>query len=551
VVTVEVGDGAYAATAQTTLTIENAPPDIDVGEHTVTIFEGSTATSTGSFGDPGVDDVTLTASVGSVVAHSDGTWNWSYDAADGPTDSQIVTIVATDSDDAASTVTFVLTVENLAPVLSVAGDQAVSQGFALQLVDLGLVTDAGYRNLSAGTDETFDYFVDWGDATTASGAVEIDQVGSAGVPTLGSFDAGHTYALPGIYTVTVTVTDDDGDSVTQSLLVAVERSILVLNPTIRGALDIRGNAAIDLPGSLQVNSSHAAALTASGTAQITAGSIRVVGGVDARGGAALDPSPVTGVEPLPDPLAGLTVPADDTRYGGIECQGNQLQVLSPGVYDSIRASGNCQLVLAAGTYVIAGGGFRVTGNASVAGSEVVIYNAGSSFPNPGGTFGNLQLTGNATSTLSSPTSGPYRGVLVFQARDNAQPIALSGNHTGLDGTIYAAAAELKLSGNSVAHVALIVDRLSVTGQASIALFVPQAPSSLSSASAVNGPVGALVDAVFAESDDPAPQGPLPLAEPESSSIRVSEDDGEVTLQSATQLTFELETGDWWMGAGGF
>ena len=42
--------------------------------------------------------------------------------------------------------------------------------------------------------------------------------------------------------------------------------------------------------------------------------------------------------------------------------------------------------MSAGTYLIEGGGFTVSGNASVKGSGVLIYNAGSSYPNTGGTY---------------------------------------------------------------------------------------------------------------------------------------------------------------------
>ena len=71
---------------------------------TVTVDRGSTATNTGTFGHAGGDTVTITASVG-LVTQDNGvkTWSWSHTPADGPADSQTVTITATDSRGAVAT----------------------------------------------------------------------------------------------------------------------------------------------------------------------------------------------------------------------------------------------------------------------------------------------------------------------------------------------------------------------------------------------------------------------------------------------------------------
>ena len=59
--------------------------------------------------------------------------------------------------------------------------------------------------------------------------------------------------------------------------------------------------------------------------------------------------------------------------------GNSSQTINPGIYSQITVSGNAKLTLNPGIYVIAGGGFTVSGNASVTGSGVMIYNAGSTY----------------------------------------------------------------------------------------------------------------------------------------------------------------------------
>ena len=65
--------------------------------------------------------------------------------------------------------------------------------------------------------------------------------------------------------------------------------------------------------------------------------------------------------------------------------------------------------MSSGTYIIEGGGFSVSGAASVTGSGVMIVNAGSDYPNTGGTYGSISLSGSGSYKLTPPTSGTYAG----------------------------------------------------------------------------------------------------------------------------------------------
>src|SRR5262249_47020470 len=126
----------------------------------------------------------------------------------------------------------------------------------------------------------------------------------------------------------------------------------------------------------------------------------------------------TGVS-LPDPLAGLASPSTTglTNYGAVNLTAGS-RAINPGIYSQINVSGNARLTLKSGIYTIEGGGFTVTGKASVSGAGVMIYNAGSNYPGTGGNFGGITLSGSGTFNLSAPTSGPYVGVLIFQSRQN-------------------------------------------------------------------------------------------------------------------------------------
>jgi hypothetical protein len=150
----------------------------------------------------------------------------------------------------------------------------------------------------------------------------------------------------------------------------------------------------------------------------------------------------------------------------VSVSGSSSLTINPGIFTSISVAGNGKLTLNAGIYVIAGGGFAVSGNGTVSGSGVMIYNAGSAYPNAGGSYGSISFSGNTTVKLSAPTSGPFAGVVIFQSRDNGRALALSGNASLSSGTIYAADAALVLGGNAnIPHLTAVVGTLSLSGGA--------------------------------------------------------------------------------------
>ena len=235
-------------------------------------------------------------------------------------------------------------------------------------------------------------------------------------------------------------------------------------------MTLSGNARITLPGGIFVDSSSSSALSASGNASASASSIQVVGNVTKSGNANFSPAPVTGAAAAADPFALLPPPSPTnvTIYGGETLSGNASATINPGIYSQITVSGNAKLTMNSGTYIIEGGGFTVTGNASVAGSGVVIYNAGSNYPNSGGSFGGITLSGNGTFRLSASASGTYAGVLFFQSHQNTRALSFSGNAmSGMSGTIYAPSASLSMSGNAQLQNSLIVDQLNLSGNVSL------------------------------------------------------------------------------------
>ena len=455
-VTVEVSDGQASDTDATTLTVNNVAPTLSVDTTAVVIGEGGSASKSITTGDVPADTVSVAASIGALSGSGDN-WTWSYTAADDLATTP-VTITATDEDGGVTTATFDLTVNNVAPSLAVTGVTGVDQGVSFDIS--GAFTDPGFTDVLSGTTESFTVSVDWDDNSPPDIVTPSVTQGSPGTLTSGVFTAGHTYLVPGNFIVTVTLADDDGGLATATFAVTVDRSIFILNDSISGALNMSGNALIDVPGGVFVNSAHAKAINMTGNASVAASTVEVVGGVKLRGNATISPAPTTGIDPLSDPLASLVAPDPATLVdrGAFSCSNDGTHTLLPGVYDHIRASGNCSVVMTAGIYFIDDRDLKVTGNASMTGEGIMIYHAGSK---------SIKLDGNGQFDLSPPDDGYYKSVLIFQDRGNTEKISLSGNAvaSSVTGTIYAAAAQLQLSGNAHIEASIVVGRLKSSGNA--------------------------------------------------------------------------------------
>ncbi len=172
---------------------------MDVDHATVSVDEGGTAGNSGSFGDVDLgDNVTVTASIGNVTQDSgnSGTWTWSFDTSDGPENSQQVTITATDGDAVVAEIAFELTVNNVAPTLSISGDPTVNEGSTYTL------------NLSAsdpGDDTISQWEIQWGDGSDPDSDGVVGEIVS-GNP----LSVTHTYLDgPRTHTILATATDED------------------------------------------------------------------------------------------------------------------------------------------------------------------------------------------------------------------------------------------------------------------------------------------------------------------------------------------------------
>ena len=148
------------------------------------------------------------------TAGVDGTIAGSHVYADDGT--YIVTVTVTDDDGGSTIGTFDVTVLNVTPTLDAGPDQSVDEGQTVSLAP------ASFNDL--GTLDTHIATIDWGNGTAVdTGLVTESPFGPPGdtAGADGTIAGSHVYADNGTYTVTVTVTDDEGATTSDTLTVNV------------------------------------------------------------------------------------------------------------------------------------------------------------------------------------------------------------------------------------------------------------------------------------------------------------------------------------------
>jgi hypothetical protein len=223
---------------------------------------------------------------------------------------------------------------------------------------------------------------------------------------------------------------------------------MALSPSGADAFVNNGIGAFAVVGaSIYVNSNDPAAFHQNGIGPVLASSVEIVGGRVNSAGALLLAKVRTGVDPIGDPLASFPVPNTATMpvKSGAKLVINSIlpTILQPGIYrGGIQIKGLSVVTMLPGIYVMDGGGFEVIGLASVVGVDTMIYNT--SITQPAGPI-NFNTTGVVS--MVPQLSGTYQGFSIFQDRNQATPISLTGyGVTAILGTIYAPAAPLSLTG---------------------------------------------------------------------------------------------------------
>jgi len=253
-----------------------------------------------------------------------------------------------------------------------------------------------------------------------------------------------------------------------------------LNPTMRGAVRIAGGAQVQLGCGILVNSSDIEALSQSGSSCLSASRLKVAGGAT---GDCLNPTPLTGVNQIEDPLADLQKPdylegvCDHTAK--IVVNSGETLTLSPGVYcNDITIVSDGQVNFLPGVYILDGAGLNISAQATVTGDGVSFYLSENNKTN-----NNISIAGGATVQLSAPTDGDMAGVLFYQDRNSSSSITHSftgGSAMDLDGILYFPNNDLNFSGGSALDASssmLIANSVTFTGQSVVGNFNNSAAAS--------------------------------------------------------------------------
>lgn len=243
--------------------------------------------------------------------------------------------------------------------------------------------------------------------------------------------------------------------------VSDEFCILSLDRSQDGALKTSGTVDLMMPDcGIAVNSASDRGMIVNGNVEITVQDVHLSGEYVITGNSAelTYEDLVVGAPPILDPYEDLEVPAFAACTSASIKKPLKITsstTLNPGVYcGGISASGNNTITLNPGTYIMAGGSFDVSGGGSLVGNGVTIIltNGGGSSGTTSTTYGQFNITGNRSISLTASTSGTYEGITVFQDRNapsnTAQGNFLTGGSTVVvDGLMYFPKQELNYGGS--------------------------------------------------------------------------------------------------------
>jgi Flp pilus assembly protein TadG len=221
-------------------------------------------------------------------------------------------------------------------------------------------------------------------------------------------------------------------------------------------------------GGILVNSSNSSAVSLSGGAVVTSGSFGIVGSDSISNGASANPSPTTGVSPVPDPFASLPAPTVGSCTYTNYNPGYGTWTLNPGTYcGGITISNGATATYNPGMYILNGGGLNLAGGTTNSGSGVTFYLTGTN-----STYSSVSISNGVNATFSAPTTGTYTGVLFYQDRTitSSSNAAFSGGSTmQLTGSLYFPTTSVSFSNGSGAagYTAIVASSVSFTGGTSI------------------------------------------------------------------------------------
>lgn len=227
---------------------------------------------------------------------------------------------------------------------------------------------------------------------------------------------------------------------------AFNANIIVLDDTCTsGAFTASGGSMITVTGRIMVNSCDPNGTRATGGTPVNVSdgiymgcSSVQCGGYQEQGGSLFTPTPVAGNPQFRDPLEDLPepVPTGPTFNDPMIMSGTH--TLQPGIYDKGISLFGGNVTFAPGIYFLDGDPLSIKGGAQVTGTGVMFFAYNGA---------HFIFQDNTTSiNMSAPTSGTYRGIWWFQARNNpTDDVITAGPLFNVTGSLYISNPQSELS----------------------------------------------------------------------------------------------------------
>lgn len=260
-------------------------------------------------------------------------------------------------------------------------------------------------------------------------------------------------------------------------------ALVSLKTTGNATFNVNGNFTLDVNDSgVFVNSSSNCAFNANGNGSTSVDTAYSVVGTACKNGNVTMNGPVQSASQVPYP------PSIDIPLPSITCSGNGSvtgNTVNPGNFpSSLSLNGNGNYTFSPGNYCINNGSVSINGNINVAANDVnfridngtfsingnskvvcdnmlihVVSGSGISFNGNGSnncsnvTFiaedGTVSWNGNVANTFTAPTSGSYKGLVLYMPLSNNETLVINGNSGNhITGSMIAPAATVTINGNS-------------------------------------------------------------------------------------------------------
>jgi len=247
----------------------------------------------------------------------------------------------------------------------------------------------------------------------------------------------------------------------------------VLDPTDNNSLWVEGSGNVTSACGIYVGSSDPSALKKSGSGNLSATFIGIVGGMNEVGSGSVTPTPVTGIASVSDPLSGTPKPTVGacTQTGQVVISGTTA-TLNQGVYcGGIKVTGASTVTFNSGLYILLGG-LYITGSGTFVGNGVTFYNTGNTtYP-----YAPINIAGSTSMSLSAPVSGSLAGILFFEDSSVGTCCGSTTSNTingsggaGYTGALYFPNTPLTYTGSSTlsAYTVIVAWTVKITGSTTI------------------------------------------------------------------------------------